>query len=155
MRNLLYVHLCVLAAILAGCGNRDKDAPAMLGKMTAKISGQDFSASQAIASKTTFSGRTTLSLSGLRDAGNSIIFSVTGYSGPREYRLGIVGTVSTAAIVTTGGNQYGFVAGRNGGTLTISKDEGGRLEGTFSFSASNPSNATVQVTEGVFEAVVQ
>lgn len=120
------------------------------GTMTAKVDGANFNANLAVQALIT-SG--VCSFAGTGGDGQ-INVAIPSYTGPGTYAIG--GTsfaTATYALTASPFTAYSASAVIGSGTITITSDTGGYLEGTFSFSAVNNTGGTLvtkNITDGSF-----
>ena len=136
--------------------------------VTAKIDGSDWSASTdfdtTAATMASGGGSTILTVQGSDNDGKAINFSIMNYSGPATYTTGdnlantnliqyitvtpVAGWISNAVTASVGGLTPG--------SITITSDSDGVVEGTFSFDGYNGSDMSTKViTEGSFKANIE
>lgn len=138
----------------AGCGDKD-NTPNPLnpssGSLSAKIDGTSWNASLAVQA---VKASGTLQVTGSDNAAKQLNVTIMAYTGPGTYALGGAATSGNGNTGrwTAGLNPeqtYSTIVGQGEGTCTI-KEEGGKVEGTFSFTAKNTEGEQVTVTEGTF-----
>ena len=136
--------------------------------MTAKIDGANWSASTDFdttgASLTSNGGITVLAVQGSDNDGKAINFSIINYDGPGTYTTGdSVGNSNLIQYITitpvagwVSNGVTSLVGGLTPGSITISSDSDGVVEGTFSFDGYNADDTTTKViTDGEFRATVE
>lgn len=143
---------CLLLLTIASCKKSD-DTPVTEGSMSAKADGKDWTAGLAVQATKT-SG--VLAIGGTGN-GAQININVLSYTGVKTYPIGggVTSTNTTQAIYTTTSIPpvvYNTMVGQGSGTLVITKDEGGYVEGTFNFTAKTTAGVNVTITEGKFRA---
>ncbi|MCW5520012.1 hypothetical protein J1N09_09195 [Aureitalea sp. L0-47] len=169
--SIYYMFLC-LSLVLTACSSDDDNANNNQqnngsGELfTAKIDGTDFAASMDPATliggtKSTANGMTVVSGQGSTNSGDFINFNIIGYNGPGTYKTGDNLTNPNAL-------QYGELAGQSAnvwasnlatsaagiapGTIEITVDADGKIEGTFSFEGYNAQDMTSKmITQGQFK----
>lgn len=153
MKNLKNLVLgCIILFTIASCKKGD-DAKVTEGNMSAKVDGKDWTAGLAVQA-TKASG-----VLGIGGTGNGaqININVLSYSGAKTYPIGggVTSTNTTQAIYTTTALPpvvYNTMVGQGSGTLTITKDEGGYVEGTFNFTAKTTAGVNITITDGKFRS---
>jgi len=153
MKNLKNLVLgCIVLFTIASCKKGD-DAKVTEGSMSAKVDGKDWTAGLAVQA-TKASG-----VLGIGGTGNGaqININVLSYSGAKTYPIGggVTSTNTTQAIYTTTALPpvvYNTMVGQGSGTLTITKDEGGYVEGTFNFTAKTTAGVNITITDGKFRS---
>ena len=174
-RSIYYTFLC-LSLVLTACSSDDDNANNNNQQnngggelFTAKIDGADFAASTDPATliggtKSTANGTTIVTGQGSTNSGDFINFNITGYTGPGTYRTGDNLTNPNAL-------QYGELAGQSAnvwasnlatsaagispGTIEITVDADGKLEGTFTFEGYNAQDMTSKmITQGQFKLTI-
>jgi hypothetical protein len=147
-KPLFYCGLMVL--LITSC-KKNEESKVTGGSMSAKVDGRDFSATLATQATKT-SGVLTIAGTGSDGQINIVIMS---YSTPGTFQLG--GTASNpnnSSYTTTSApiTSYSNMVGQGTGQVVIGSEKDGYVEGTFNFTAKNPSSgATVNVTEGKFK----
>jgi len=152
MRSNLRRNTAALALLfaLAACGEDTAEPKVEGGQMTARIDGQAWTASIAMAVRSSAGG--IISVSGSDPSSRAIAFAlIDGGTGTYEIKTG----TPTNALLTVGQQQW-YVGGSSQGTGTITvttlTDE--RIAGTFEFTL-HPANAnttgTRVVTQGKFD----
>ena len=142
----------MLSAVLFSCKKDDNNNNAALGNgtMTAKVDGASFNASLAVQATKT-SG--ILSFAGTGSDGQ-INVAIPSYTGPATYTIGAPSAVTaTYALTSSPFTAYTASLVLGSGSIVITSETGGYVEGTFSFTASNASGgATVSktITDGAF-----
>lgn len=135
---------------MASC-KKDKESKVTGGSMSAKIDGQEWSATLATQG-TKVNGVLALGGTG---SGGQININLMSYSGPGTFQLGGSMTNPNHASYTTTSQpivSYSNMVGQGSGQIVISSDADGYLEGTFNFTAKNPTSGNVvNVTEGKFK----
>lgn len=153
MKNLKNLFLgCFILFTVAACKKND-DAQVTDGNMSAKVDGKEWTAGLAVQA-TKSSG--VLAIGGTGN-GAQININVLSYTGVKTYPIGgsVTSTNTTQAIYTTTALPpvvYNTMVGQGVGTLDITKEEGGYIEGTFSFTAKTTTGTNVTITEGKFKA---
>jgi len=155
MNKILFVLL--FSAALTSCKKSGGDAIATSGNMNAKIDGSAWSASLAVQATST-SG--VLSVGGT-GTGGQINLTIGSYTGPKTYAVGAAGGPGTSAMYTLTSAPFTshsatFVLGS--GTIVVTSESSGFVEGTFSFDGKNnsgPAVTTKVITEGSFKAKLQ
>lgn len=141
--------------LLFSCSKSDPGTNSLSGgSMSAKVDGTTWSATLAVQA-TKANG--VLSVAGTGSAGQ-INITLGTYTGPGTYTLGPAGGPSNTAIYTlttapfTAHSASGVLGS---GTVTVTSDTNGRVEGTFNFDGKNnsgPAITTKLITDGNFSA---
>ena len=177
--TLFYTFICIAMAFTSCSSDDNGDGGEMGGEpdpasgvvehLTAKIDGTDFIASLDPASligatKSTTNGMTIVTGQGSTNNGDFINFSIIGYTGPGEYKTGdeltnpngiMYGEIDGGSPQAWSSGLASNAAGLPHGTITITVDADGELEGTFSFEGYNGDDmSTKSITEGSFKAVI-
>lgn len=145
---------CLILFTIGACKKSDGDvAKQTEGSMSAKVDGTAWTAGLAIQA-TKVSG--VLAIGGTGN-GSQININVLSYSGPKTYPIGgsATSTNTTQAIYTKvvlPPIVYNTMVGQGAGELVITKEEGGYVEGTFSFTAKTTGGVGVKISEGKFRA---
>lgn len=151
MRNFKPLFFCGLLLLLATSCKKNNDSKVTGGSMTAKVDGKDFTATLATQA-TKVSG--VLAIGGTGSDGQ-ININLMGYSAPGTFQLGGSATNPNNSSYTTTSApivSYSNMVGQGTGQVVISSEKDGYVEGTFNFTAKNPSTgAIVNVTEGKFK----
>jgi len=152
LKNLVWA--CLILLTVVSCKKSD-DAKVTEGSMSAKVEGKDWTAGLAVQA-TKASG-----VLGIGGTGNGaqININVLSYSGVKTYPIGggVTSTNTTQAIYTTTALPpvvYNTMVGQGSGTLTITKDEGGYIEGTFNFTAKTTAGVNITITDGKFRSKI-
>jgi len=152
LKNLVWA--CLILLTVVSCKKSD-DAKVTEGSMSAKVEGKDWTAGLAVQA-TIASG-----VLGIGGTGNGaqININVLSYSGVKTYPIGggVTSTNTTQAIYTTTALPpvvYNTMVGQGSGTLTITKDEGGYIEGTFNFTAKTTAGVNITITDGKFRSKI-
>ena len=151
MKSIAFALLC--SFVLFGC-KKSGTAITGGGNMAAKVDGSSWTATLAVQATIT-SG--VLSVGGTGSAGQ-INITIGSYTGPKTYAIGAAGGPSSMTSYTLTSSPFTsysatFVLGS--GTVTITSDSGGYVEGTFSFDGKNNSGPTIlskTITDGSFKA---
>jgi len=152
MKTTLFTLVC--AFLLFSCNKSDSPAITGGGSMNATVDGSSWNASLAVQATST-SG--VLSIGGTGTAGQ-INLTIGSYTGPKTYTIGAAGGPSNSAMYTLTASpftSYSATMVLGSGTVTVTSDSGGYVEGTFSFDGKNnsgPSVTTKVVTNGSFKA---
>ena len=131
----------------------------------AKIDGTSWSASTSFdttgGTLSTNGGITILAVQGSDEDGKAINFSIINYDGPGTYTTGdsmtntnLIQYVTISPVAGWASNvATSVVGGLTPGSITVSSDDNGVVEGTFSFDGYNADDMTTKVfTEGEFRA---
>jgi len=151
MKRVKLLFYCSLILIgMASC-KKNEDTKVTGGSMSAKVDGKDFTATLATQGTKT-SGVLTIAGTGSDGQINIVIMS---YSSPGTFQLGGSATNPNNSSYTTTKLpivSYSNMVGQGTGQIVIASEKDGYVEGTFNFTAKNPSSgATVNVTEGKFK----
>ena len=160
-----------MALFLTACSNDDDatdggDDPAATGEefVTAKIDGADQAAAQdpvIIVGATIDSG--VFAVQGGTNDGETIRITINGYTGPGTYVTGDEVTNGSSLMYLTltpvatwmNGGVTALVPGVGTGTIEVTSDADGVVEGTFSFSGYNAEDMSIkEITEGKFKAIL-
>ena len=172
-KTMYYSMLC-MALIFTACNKDDSMEEEEQGGantsefFTAKVDGADFAASNDPATliggqKNTANGSTVLTCQGSTNDGNAINFNILDYNGPGTYTTGdalanpnLIQYLEINPVAGWGSNlDTAAVGGLRPGSIEITKDENGVVEGTFSFEGYNADDMTTKnVTEGRFKVVM-
>jgi len=173
-RKTIYLSIVCLAMVFVSCSSDDDNNDDGGGGnngggeyFTAKVNGADFAASTDFATliggvKSTANGINILTGQGSTNSGNFINFSIFEYNGPGTYATGdsiqSVNGINYGELVnqTTvnmwSSNLGSAAAGVNPGSITITVDADGIIEGTFSFDGYNGADmSTKNITNGSFK----
>ena len=160
-----------MALFLAACENDDEssdggDDPAATGEefVTAKIDGVDYAAAQepAVIVGATVEGGV-FAVQGGTNEGETIRITINGYDGPGTYVTGDEVTNGSSLMYVTltpvatwmNGGVTALVDGVGTGTIEVTSDADGVVEGTFSFKGYNAEDMTIkEFTEGKFKAII-
>lgn len=144
-----------LLAVLLSCGKKEEDkvAPVSKGVVTAQVDGQAFTSDQASAAYDKQSQD--LNVVGFNSI-HSMGFTLKKFTGPATFTLvdatktGSVGSYTDMKTNTTYSNKEGRT-----GTVTVTKFDGGTIEGTFSLKSYNvQQKREVVITNGTFKTPV-
>lgn len=156
MKNFKALLLCSLFVLgLAACSK--KDEPSLTsGSMSATVDGKAWSAGLAVQA-TKSNG--VLGIGGTGNGGQ-ININLINYTKPGKFELGGSATNGNHATYTNVAIPpvfYTNLMGQGSGTLEITSESGGFIEGTFSFTAkkSPGGGSEIKVTEGKFKAKLQ
>ena len=95
---------------------------------------------------------------GTDNTGKGFQLRISTYTGPGTYDLGPVNIANTATWIggTAVGQQYSTAYLGTSGKITVTSEDGKRVEGTFEFVGKvNNTSTTVTVTNGKFKANFQ
>lgn len=150
MKTILFASLCTL---LFSCNKSDIPAITGGGNMSATVDGSSWNATLAVQA-TISSG--VLSVGGTGTAGQ-INLTIGTYTGPKAYTINAASPSISAmyTLTTSPFTSYSATSVLGSGTITITSDTGGYVEGTFSFDGKNNSGPTIltkTVTSGSFKA---
>lgn len=125
------------------------------GNMSANVDGTSWNASLAVQATST-SG--VLSVGGT-GTGGQINLTIGTYTGPKTYAIGAAGGPGNSAmytLTTSPFTSYSATMVLGSGTITVTSDSGGYVEGTFSFNGLVSAGGTPKViTNGSFKAKLQ
>ncbi|RYZ52119.1 MAG: hypothetical protein EOP49_10290 [Sphingobacteriales bacterium] len=155
MKNLKTLMLGLLLVVSLAACKKEEDEMVTEGSMSAKIDSKDWTAGLAVVA-TKSSG--VLSIAGTGNGGQ-VNLNLLSYSTPGTFQLGGTATNPNHAIYTSTTLPpvaFSNMVGQGSGTLVITSEAGGFVEGTFSFTAKNPGGGTtVTVTDGKFRAKIK
>lgn len=145
-------------------GGDDPDGATGTEFVTAKIDGADYAAAQdpAVIVGATIDGGVFAVQGGTND-GETIRITINNYDGPGTYITGdVVTNGNMLAYVTLtplatwmNGGVTALVDGVGTGTIEVTSDADGVVEGTFSFKGYNGEDMTTKtITEGQFKAII-
>lgn len=100
---------------------------------------------------------TTLNIQGTDNTGKGFLLRISVYSGPGTYELGF-NKVDLASWINgpTAGNQYSTAYQGSSGSIVVSADLDGHVEGTFEFVGKlSDTSSTKKVTNGKFKVNLQ
>lgn len=125
------------------------------GTMTAKVDGTSFNANLAVVATITGTSPVVCAFAGTGSDGQ-INVTIGSYTGPGNYAINASSISNMANYTLTASPFTSYVASAilGSGTISITSDTGGYLEGTFSFSGKNNSGGTIiskEITEGSFK----
>lgn len=144
-----------VAVSLFSCSKGGDDAITGGGSMTAKVDGSSYNATLAVQATLSGTSPRVLSVAGTGSAGQ-INITLSNYTGPATYTLGsgVFDNIATFTITSSPFTSYSASGVLGSGTVKITSDGGGYVEGTFSFSGKNNSGPTIltkDVTDGSFK----
>lgn len=143
-----WIFVCIIAPLLFAC-KKDSDNNTPTGNaMTAKVDGAAWSASLAVQGNKSAGTPVVLTLAGT-GSGSQINLSVVNYNGPGTYS---VSNGLTAVYTNTSTLEvYTATQGLGSGSLVVSSESNGLVQGTFSFTAaSTGGGASKNITEGSY-----
>ncbi len=148
--------LTISVFALTGCGDKDKTPSPFnpSGSLSAKVDGSSWEASLAVQA---IKASGTFQVTGSDNSAKQMNITIMNYNGPGTYTLGGSATSGNGSngrwTAGLSGNQtYSTMVGQGEGSCTISKEEGGKVEGTFNFTAKNTDGQQVTVADGSFSA---
>lgn len=97
---------------------------------------------------------TTLNIQGTDNSGKGFLLRISSYEGPGTYELGIDKLENLAIWINgpTAGDQYSTAFQGTSGSIVVSADEEGVVEGTFGFTGKlSDTSASKTVTNGKFK----
>lgn len=103
-------------------------------------------------------GTTVVVLQGTDNSGKGFMIRFTTYNGPGTYDLGFTNIANTATYIggTSLGEQYSTAYQGTSGKITVTADDGERIEGTFEFVGKvNNTSSAMTVTNGRFKVNFQ
>ncbi len=143
------VTLLFFTLILSSCSKDDNNGSGLgEGTLTAKVDGVSFNSTLGVQA---FNSNGALSLTGAK-AGEQISIVIPSYNGPATFNIAsgsVFATYSTTSPIGTW--SASMVSGS--GSIIISDHSGGRIKGTFSFTATSGGSSvtTKNITEGQFD----
>lgn len=151
IKTTLFALLC--SSVFISCNKSDSPAITGGGSMSATIDGSSWNASLAVQA-TISSG--VLSVGGT-GTGGQINLTIGTYTGVKTYTINSVSPSISAmyTLTTSPFTSYSATSVLGSGTITITSESGGYVEGTFSFDGKNNSGPTIltkTVTAGSFKA---
>ena len=155
MKNLIKLSfVCGLVLLLGSCNKDDNSSATGGGSMTAKVDGSSYTASLAVQASISSTSPKVLSIGGT-GAGGQINITIGNYTGAATYTIGSGNPSNMAAytITTSPFTSHTATAVLGSGTVTVSSESGGKVQGTFSFTGVNNSvtpNTTKVITDGSF-----
>ncbi|WP_304901732.1 DUF6252 family protein [Algoriphagus sp.] len=108
--------------------------------------------------KITAAGTTVMTLQGTDNSGKGFMLRFTTYNGPGTYDLGFANIANSATYIggVAVGQQYSTAYQGTSGKITVTADDGKRIEGTFEFVGKvNNTSASMTVTNGKFKVNLQ
>lgn len=160
MRTLTYFACLLIVLSAFSCSKKEEVNPDSFPEgMSLKINDTEYKAApdKTSATKRTSSsgGRINLNISASAEPTDNsfgfapILLIISGYDGPQKYDIGIFTGKSISAFI---GGFGVFTQGPESGSITITKEENGRVMGTFSFClyCGNSALTPFRVTEGTF-----
>lgn len=153
--------LLVFFIAFMACSNDDgQDVSAAAEELTAEVAGLgSFTASRDFdtiaATKVAAGSANVVVVQGTDNSGRGFQLRITTYTGPGTYNLGPLIIANTATWIggVSLGQQYSTAYSGTSGKITISAEDGKRIEGTFEFVGKiNNTSASVTVTNGKFKA---
>ena len=146
------------------CSSEDgQDVSGAAEELTAEVAGVGtFSASKDFdtiaGTKISAGGANIVAVLGTDNTGKGFSLRISTYNGTGTYDLGPANIANTATWIggTAVGQQYSTAFLGTSGKITVTADDGKRIEGTFEFVGKvNNASATVNVTKGKFKANFQ
>lgn len=153
VQKLSIVSLFLL--LFVSCSEDENVADAIAsgdGVISATVKGENFESLKAVTKAIV--KNTSLSLSGANQAGDVITIGITNYSGAGTYSFG--GNSANTMVFSKTTSQTGWAVSLDtgSGTVTVSKDDGSKVEGTFSFDATSDDFGDAKITNGKFNVAV-
>ncbi|TDQ17239.1 hypothetical protein DFQ04_1891 [Algoriphagus boseongensis] len=108
--------------------------------------------------KVSAAGTNIIVLQGTDNSGKGFLLRLSTYNGTGTYDLGFTNIANTATYIagTAVGQQYSTAYQGTSGKITVTSDDGKRLEGTFEFVGKvNNTSTSVTVTNGKFKVNLQ
>lgn len=108
--------------------------------------------------KISAAGATIVMMQGTDNSGKGFMLRITTYNGTGTYDLGFTNIANTATFIEgiSAGQQYSTAYQGTSGKITVTVDDGKRLEGTFEFVGKvNNTSAARTVTNGKFKVNLQ
>lgn len=162
MKTMKLVLVAVaLATFFSSCKKSSEDT-AIVGNgfLNAKVDGAAFTSTLAVTGTITTGSPKVFAVAGTGSNGQ-INLNIGNYTGPGTYTIGASGAAGNAAIYALTATPFtaytaNFVLGS--GSIVVSAESGGYVEGTFSFSGKNNSGGSItskEITEGSFKVKLQ
>ena len=168
MKN--WIQILQRAALLSffiafmACSNDDgQDVSGGAEEFTAEVAGvgtvsasKDFDTISG--TKISAAGTNTIVLQGTDNSGKGFMLRLSTYNGTGTYDLGFTNIANTATYIagTSAGQQYSTSYQGTSGKITVSSDDGKRIEGTFEFVGKvNNTSSAVTVSNGKFKVNLQ
>ena len=127
-------------------GDDDDDDNNGLGTMKAEVDGDPWTATNALATRITALGFTSLTIAGANAASESMTISIVNITSEGTFSLG---GSNVASMSYTNAAQESFFA--TSGTMTIDDIDSEHVSGSYSFDAASTTNAdTAEITDGEF-----
>lgn len=108
--------------------------------------------------KITAGGTTVIVLQGTDNSGKGFMLRLTTYNGPGTYDLGFTNIANSATYINgvSAGEMYSTAFQGTSGKITVTADDGKRVEGTFEFVGKvNNTSSAMTVTNGKFKVDFQ
>lgn len=108
--------------------------------------------------KISAAGAQILMMQGTDNSGKGFMLRISTYTGTGSYDLGFTNIANTATFIEgiSAGQQYSTAYQGTSGKITVTSDDGKRLEGTFEFVGKvNNTSATRTVSNGKFKVNLQ
>lgn len=108
--------------------------------------------------KITAAGTSIVMMQGTDNSGKGFMLRISSYNGTGTYDLGFTNIANTATFIEgiSAGQQYSTAYQGTSGKITVTVDDGKRLEGTFEFVGKvNNTSAARTVTNGKFKVNLQ
>jgi len=165
MKNLKKVSMFLIVVFLTlglatSCSNDDDDSSGSNSSgefVSVKIDGSAWSSSSSYDLVSASKGGGSLSVQGSDATGNAVRFTITSYSGTGTYTAGdlVTNTNSLSYITISPIATWTSSMDIGSGTMEITSDSNGIVEGTFSFEGYNADDQTTKsFTVGKFRANV-
>ncbi len=156
MKTIKVMGLFLLCSVVFFSCKKSETAAAVTGggNMSAQVDGSSWNASLAVQASLS-SG--VLSVGGTGSAGQ-INLTIGDYTGVKAYTIGAGGGPSRMASYTLTASPFtshSATFSLGSGTITVTSESGGYVEGTFSFDGKNNSGPTITtktITNGSFKA---
>lgn len=101
---------------------------------------------------------TALNIQGTDNSGKGFLLRISPYDGPGTYELGVVDNENLAIWINgpTTGDQYSSAFQGSSGSIVVSADAGGIVEGTFGFTGKlSDTSGAKTITNGKFKVNLQ
>lgn len=108
--------------------------------------------------KISAAGAQIVMMQGTDNSGKGFMLRISTYTGTGSYDLGFTNIANTATFIEgiSAGQQYSTAYQGTSGKITVTSDDGKRLEGTFEFVGKvNNASATRTVSNGKFKVNLQ
>ncbi len=161
LRNLSLAALIISIMVFAGCSDKSDDGTSSAntegGKVTAKIDGKSWSASEVVAIR----NGNILTLTGQAFPGGTgseqLQITLSNITGPGDFVLSFIGNTGRFTTGSASSITNYLTLDQNAGTVKVTSIDDKGAKGTFSFTAKNPDNQAEvkKITEGSFDVIFE